>query len=121
MRAMKRIRILVVLLLVLLVLLGTMIFRYEQLEKDDTINRYIDRWTKTEWVEVKHTSGESRIPAKFYQNPDAAEIPEAEIIADLVQIANTERILTIIWWVLLFMCLGGVTMVLVKCGVYRRT
>ena len=107
---MKKIRILAVLSLLLIVMLGTMIFRYEQLEKDNRINRYIDRWTGIEWVEVRYASGESRMPAKYYQNPDAAVIPDEETIADLVRIANTERILTIVWWVLLFVCFGGITM-----------
>lgn len=116
---MKKISILAVLSLLSIILLGTMTFKYEQLEKDDRINRYIDRWTGIEWVEVRYASGESRMPAKYYQNPDVAAISDEEMVADLVRIANTERVLTIVWWVLLFMCLGGVIMVLMKCGTSR--
>lgn len=99
-------------LLLLIVLLAAMIFRYDRLEAGDRVSKYIDRWTGIEWVKVKHALGEDRLLAAYYQNADAAVIPEEDIAADLVRIANTENTLMVVWWTLLLLCSGGMITVL---------
>lgn len=88
--------------MVLVILVCALIFRYEQLENTDGLQRYVDRWTGVEWVKVITPGSTSRIPAKYYNFPMYDDAASLKVLKDLTRIKNINDTLMTIWYVLVF-------------------
>ncbi|NNJ32854.1 hypothetical protein [Lacrimispora defluvii] len=111
---MRKVGILSVSLLLLVVLLGAMVFRYDRFDTYDGGSRYIDRWTGVEWIREEYAYGQSRIPANYFNHPGAMAATGEEMAAQLIRIVNRENTLLFIWCVLLLLCLGGIVSFFVR-------
>lgn len=98
---MKRVYLLVFLGLVLVVLVFLRIYRYDTLEKTAGMHRYVDNWTKYEWVKVTTSSGTDRYPQKYYNTGKPTADMLNDTIAELGEMRRIESVFAAVWYVLM--------------------